>query len=120
MSDFGTMIVMRQRSGSTPTATERQWIEAVVADFRGSTALRDAAGEPLRFRIVPSARPGSVEEDLAVVLSEYWSEGVDEGEYDQPIDAMLEQDRRTAVAVRDALRKSIGDGYAMEIVWGAW
>ena len=120
MSDFGTMLIARFRDGGAPGEGDRVRIVRAVDPVRAASAERqDAAGEPLRFRLVESRRPDGGT-DVGVLLSEYWGEGFDEGQYEAPIETLLERDQRTAEVVRDALAAELGAAFQVTLVSGAW
>ena len=55
-----------------------------------------------------------------MVLSEYWEQGVEEGEYDRPIKDLLEADAPQARAVQEALAAALGTDFRLETVSGGW
>ena len=120
MSDFGTMLIARRTDGAAPGEGDRMRFARAIDALRAAAgAGRDAAGEPLRFRLIESRRPDGGK-DPAVVLSEYWDEGIDEGEYELPIEAMLEQDRRVAESMREVLAAELGMAFDVTLVCGGW
>jgi hypothetical protein len=120
MSDFGTMVIARRRDGQAATDQDRGRFNQAVQVVQTASLHRDATGEPFRFRITEShLRDGR--RDLAILLSEYWGEGVDEGLYeDRTVEELLDEDRPKAMSVLAALRVELGAEYELELICNTW
>ena len=123
MSDFGTMVLLRRRDGADLTPDDRARIEEGIAAVKAADGHRDALREPFAFRRMASG-PTGVQKDVALLLSEYWLEGVedaDEGGYGgRTAEDLLEHDRPGAEAVCKALEAKLGEAFAVELICDTW
>ncbi len=119
MSDFGTMVSVKRRDGEGMTEGDRTLLDKAIHSVQETNQQQDAVGEPLIFRAVGSYRADGGQ-DLVVVLSEYWLQGIEEGEYDLSVEEILAVDRPKAQAIQERLAAALGAGYDMEIVCGHW
>ena len=84
-----------------------------MTEFKSPTSLQDAAGNPFSFAVSKTRDA----DGLVVVLSEYWFEGIDEGEYgDRSVQEILASDRPAAQAAQDGLAEALGPDYSLSLI----
>jgi hypothetical protein len=119
MSDFGTLVIARRRDGLAATDQDRARLAKAVQGVQAASHHQDATGEPFQFRIEESQRRDG-RCDLAILLSEYWGEGIDEGFYQGTVEELLAHDRPKATAVLESLRAELGAEYELELICSTW
>jgi hypothetical protein len=119
MSDFGTMVIVGRRDRKSMDEYDQARLKKAIEVVKAGAMYQDATSEPFRFGLIQSQRIDGTQ-DSAVVLSEYWLEGIQEGSYQQTDEEMLEHDRGPAEAVRQALGAELGSTYDLELICGHW
>ena len=123
MSDFGTMVILRRRDGADLTPEDRARIEEGIAAVKAADSHRDALHEPFAFRQMRGGLGGG-QKEVALLLSEYWLEGIDDAEDggygNRTPEDLLEHDRQGAEEVWKALELRLGDAFEVALICDTW
>ena len=114
MSDFGSMVTVRRSDGAKLVAENHASVEEAIRVIQTEMTPDNAVGEPLVFRLVDS------DQNLVIILSEYWLEGIDEGFYDLSVEQILEAEHPKAQLVQTKLVQALGADYQIEAMCGMW
>jgi hypothetical protein len=80
MSDFGSLIEVKSLDGQNIEAQDHIQLEQAIQIIQSTDKHEDVSGEPFSFKISLSNDISGVK-NIAIILSEYWLEGVDGGDY---------------------------------------
>lgn len=119
MSDFGSAIDVQRLDGKNMEEQDRDLLDRAIHNIQSTNTHQDVTGEPFSFKVTMSNGVGGVK-NLAVILSQYWLEGIDEGEYNLSVEEILATDLPKAQAVREQLAAEMGTEYNLEVDCDCW
>ncbi len=88
MSDFGSAIDVKRLDGKNMEEQDRDLLDRAIQKIQSTDTHQDVTGEPVSFKVTMSNSIDGVK-NLAVILSQYWLEIFDEGEYNLSVEEIL-------------------------------